>query len=359
MTVYRKIRRKYICERDKIFDLLKKYDYHLDRGEWPIDRFLKKNFAQYIDDLKQAVRSEDNPVLGAKVCALIEQNILSIRKNADSLIKVLDLSIYKNDKDGARCLAFQIFEAMRPHFLQHRCKSERYYRIRKLSDESITHLERKEMFHVPYDKKENVSASRYSLAEVPCLYLATQPELAWCECDQPFRFAIAQFDLPSPEEGCLHLIDFSPKMVMRSTGFASCFRSSPEKEDPERKKSIQALCIYPLRAACSVTKARQEDCVKTAKGGQDEKSTQEEYILPQLLMEWIRDGQEFDGICYESSSSSCKEILRCLGGYNIALPTRECNMDEEGYDRQLRAKIKVGEPTIFNPDNFSIDFRHI
>ena len=59
----------------------------------------------------------------------------------------------------------------------------------------------------------------------------------------------------------------------------------------------------------------------------------------------------FNGIRYESCSPSAE--VKSLGGHNIVLVTR--NFDKEGYDFNLRRKIKVGEPEVFDINKIIIN----
>ena len=85
--------------------------------------------------------------------------------------------------------------------------------------------------------------------------------------------------------------------------------------------------VYPIAAACSVkVKDRNTKFV-------------EEYVFPQLFMQWIRETDEFDGVRYKSSLNT--NLVDGMGTINIALPVKEYRAD--GLDRRLAEKITVSD----------------
>ncbi|MFW8247620.1 hypothetical protein ACOIDW_27415, partial [Klebsiella pneumoniae] len=56
------------------------------------------------------------------------------------------------------------------------------FRVRK-SDTPLS--EREEIFHIPFTERQNVSAQRYSVAGLPCLYLGTSLYVCWQEMNKP------------------------------------------------------------------------------------------------------------------------------------------------------------------------------
>lgn len=68
---------------DKLLELLEKYRCHLNRDKQSMGNFLEAHYRIYIDDVKKAIRVEDNPLLGCEVCAMIEQQIPIVEENAE------------------------------------------------------------------------------------------------------------------------------------------------------------------------------------------------------------------------------------------------------------------------------------
>lgn len=303
-------------------------------------QFLEMNFTEYIEDVRCATHfSEYNSTVGPEMCEMVSENIGELEKNINGIIKVLGL--YSHGKIvPASITAFELFENMKSHLIRQYSGAyhfETYYRIR--SGDSFP-LDRKELFHIPYNKNYLVGTERYSMPGHPCLYLASQPELCWYECGKPSRFTIAKFDVPQEENNYLRFIDFSEKIIPLQKSFLGWFHNY-EDIGAVRRYLLKHICTYPLRAACSVL-------VEHLNG-----NFIEEYIIPQLLLQWVLNDSDFDGIKYESCSSSGE--VRPLGGHNIVLVTND--YDDDGYDTKLRSSIKVGLPTVIDIDNIKVDLR--
>ncbi|MGN0374546.1 MAG: hypothetical protein ACI4EN_03535 [Butyrivibrio sp.] len=325
---------------DKILCLLEKYRCHLKRGNKTSAEFLRDNFSEYVKDVKDSLSLEENPLVGAEMCQMVSEQIENIEFNANRIIEVLEL--YSKGKIvSASQKAFEVFENMKPQLMQRYSgayRFETYYRIRGINEGNSFPLERKELFHIPYNKNYLVGTERYSMPGHPCLYLASQAELCWFECGKPNKFAISRFDIPQSEDEYMKFIDFSEKLMPLMHSFFCWFHNEKDTEQV-RKYLLKYICTYPLRAACSI--------VVEHPGSR----FIEEYIIPQLLLQWVLNDKDFDGIRYESCNSS--EDVKSMGGHNIVLVTN--NFDKDGYDISLRNKIKVGEPKVFDINTITID----
>ncbi len=318
---------------DKLLCLLEKYRCHLNRGDKSSTEFLRDNFEEYVKDVKEALKPEDNPLVGADMCEMVSEQVGNIEKNASLLIEVFEL--YNSGKIvPASQKAFEVFDNMKPQLMQRYSgafRLETYYRIRAVNDSNPFPLERKELFHIPFNKNYLVGTERYSMPGHPCLYLASQAELCWYECGKPEKFAISKFDIPQGEDNYMKFIDFSEKLMPLMHSFFSWFHNEKDKEQV-RLYLLKYICTYPLRAACSI--------VVEHPGSR----FIEEYIMPQLLLQWVLNDDDFDGIRYESCSSS--DEVKSMGGHNLVLVTN--HFDDDGYDKKLRTNIKVGEPKVFD-----------
>ena len=103
-----------------------------------------------------------------------------------------------------------------------------------------------------------------------------------------------------------------------------------------RNYLLKYLYTYPLRAACSVIVEHPNDKFK------------EEYIIPQILLQWIRKDKGFSGVKYESYK--LYDEVRRIGGYNQVLLTKD--FDEDGYDKFLRNNVKI---TILHFEDFDLE----
>ena len=148
------------------------------------------------------------------------------------------------------------------------------------------------------------------------------------------------FRIPQEEENRLKFIDFSEKLMPLKHSFFCWFHNENDKE-AVRKYLLKYIYTYPLRAACSV--------VVQHHGAR----FIEEYIISQLLLQWVRNDEDFDGIRYESCSDS--DEVKSYGGHNIVLMTKQ--FDTDGYDVKLRECIKIGVPEKFDINELKCDER--
>ena len=116
---------------------------------------------------------------------------------------------------------------------------------------------RKEMFHIPLNKRGIVSTQRYSSPGYPCLYLGSTVYSCWEEMRRP------SFDelMYSAYEVRYDFKVFDMRI--------------PQKNDYQKDKLHQTIYRIPLILACSVVVKTPTDVFKP------------EYIIPQLLVETI------------------------------------------------------------------------
>ena len=102
---------------DKILELLEKYRCHLRRGTQSMADFLDSNFQDYINDVRQSIAVEDNPLVGNEMCKMIADYIDEISTNASDIVDVLRL--YGNGRIvQASTKAFKVFDIMKPQLMQ-------------------------------------------------------------------------------------------------------------------------------------------------------------------------------------------------------------------------------------------------
>jgi len=185
--------------------------------------------------------------------------------------------------------------------LNHICNEDKpLFRVRK-SDSQIK--ERNEMFHIPFSKRHLVNAQRYSVAGLPCLYLGTSLYICWQEMNKPDfdKLYISAFSSDDAES---KILNFSAK-ILYNTNIVSLGDASLSNET-----KLAYLCLMPLILACNYKK------------NHENASFNQEYIIPNLLMQWIgrRNKSNVVGIAYRStkmlkSSYNDKSI-------NVVLPPK-------------------------------------
>lgn len=182
---------------------------------------------------------------------------------------------------------------------------------------------RKDLFHIPVHKRYLIKAGRYSIPGFPCLYLATGLTLCWIECEMPVEFSCSAFKLSRNE---IKLIDFgySPFNIADRV---SIRRMNKASDDEINNALVRYLVTYPLQVACSF------------KVNDHNASFIEEYIVLQLLLLWVRENGNYDGILYKSSAQN--EMVKSLGFLNLVLPAKRI---EDDYCLYLNDLFLVSEP---------------
>jgi hypothetical protein len=212
------------------------------------------------------------------------------------------------------------------------------YRIR--ADRALAAAQRpsrRDIFHVPFESRHRVANERYSIAGLPCLYLGSSIWICWEELNRPefdsvwvsrFRFFadITVLDFQFPPVLAWHLFGVVLKKFRDAQGKA------PPKELQNRfdEKFIASYILcWPLPAACSVK-------VESRVG-----SFFPQYIVPQILLQWVTKVQRVDGIRYFSTKTAPKEA-DAYAHCSYVFPAR--NISGSGHCSRLREQFHLTAP---------------
>lgn len=194
--------------------------------------------------------------------------------------------------------------------------------FRVVGVDDIKNYSRSRVFHTPYNLRSKVSTSRYSIAGYPSLYLGTSLELCCEEIKynpyQGYGLA-AMFQIARPIEHInVRIIELGikPQDFTNSESPNQSFGRHISRSTLESKETKQDYLLwYPLIAACSFIRTNKKDAFAP------------EYIIPQLLMQWVRDEMmptyphhnpcELIGIRYFSCASKRMSDM----GFNYVFPT--------------------------------------
>ncbi len=187
---------------------------------------------------------------------------------------------------------------------------ENFYRIRK-KEENFP-LSSFEMFHIPFDSRGKVSTQRYSIPGFPSLYLAKTLYVAWEELNRPSLDGFQAVRLVSKKQ--ISYLDLT---------------TNDWGTDNLNKTAYKYLMTWALIAACSIKVKDYSDTFKT------------EYIIPQLLLQWVRNTGDIDGIKYDSTHIDKTGLVNEGDLYNLVLPVKE-NKDE-GYCNHLVSLFEITE----------------
>lgn len=231
------------------------------------------------------------------------------------------------------------------------------YRVRK-SDSVLR--ERKDLFHIPFKLRHRVSAMRFSVSGLPCLYLGTSIFVCWQEMGKPDfdKLYISSF-ISNNDNSHVRILDLGYNLTsaLRIKPLEYFFNfQNPEITDSLDESyledeaenttfntawlndKVSKLLAWPLVLACNYTKENPDATFN------------KEYIIPNLLMQWISSSTNKDlhkkisGIAYRST-----KILNQKNsdiGINIIIPPQmvEKSLDNDGFCPELKKMFKLTNP---------------
>jgi hypothetical protein len=228
-------------------------------------------------------------------------------------------------------------------------KPSNRFRIRESENPAFDIRERKNIFHVPFSQRHNIGTTRFSIPGLPCLYLGYSLYVCWEELGRPpfHKISFSRFqysdEYSKNYQSKLMYLNVSPKAIEENFIVNEEFYLMGGNQE----LLCNYLKIYPLQLACSIP------CQHTGA------KFQEEYIIPQLLMQWIRGNNDYHGICYrtanvpqmpsssfiDSIKSGYKYLSKEMLLFNYAYPV----MDIKGeYCCELTKLFKFTDPIAYD-----------
>jgi len=160
------------------------------------------------------------------------------------------------------------------------------YRIRSSPAFSLT---REELFHIPFQLRHVVATQRYSIPGLPCLYLGGSLFVCWEELGRPPLDTLHMAKLSASGKTPVTVVNFGhrPELMAALVKNALSKTAPPSSADVDYV-TAQAIC-WPIIAACSIRVFHRDGTFKP------------EYIVPQLVLQWIRDEPDYHGLRYFST----------------------------------------------------------
>lgn len=198
------------------------------------------------------------------------------------------------------------------------------YRVRKQLGATLT---REGLFHIPFEARHRVSTQRYSIPGLPCLYLGGSLYTCWAEMGRPpFNELHASAFWLSNEKtvSILNLAGRPARLLLLLTS------DGEPPPDPHLRNALATeVILWPLQALCSIVVRHRDAPFKP------------EYILPQILLQWVSQEHQFDGICYYSTHVEAVTNL-AWPPCNLVFPARK--IKPTGRCARLRQLFKMTEP---------------
>ena len=224
-----------------------------------------------------------------------------------------------------------VFEKLVHRTFSHAKPNEFFYRIRSEWNGALT---RQEMFHVPFEKRERVATQRYSLPGLPCLYLGGSIYTCWAEARRPSFHEIyaSAFWLAPGKTASIVDLSYRPKRLQLFVNSDGTVKGDPSNGDLQYNEELVAtqIALWPLTFLCSI------------KAMNPKASFKPEYIVPQILLQWIMQTQDYDGIIYASTHVNEAADENRIPVCNFVFPSRE--ISAEGYCSRLSEMFQLTEP---------------
>jgi hypothetical protein len=281
--------------------------------------FYDEKLVQFIDD-KLIFEAGNNNVVIDKINKLNKVIIETVKLYyKGKILKASDLLFTELDK-----LLFDDIKS-----ISSINKNTSYYRCRK--DEG-RHFKASDLFHIAFQERHIVSTNRYSVPGFPALYLGDTTYVCWEEFNK-FRIRDLWF---TRLENQNNLEIFQIQRI-------EDFLLELESVNPDLKLTflLRYLITFPLSLACTIR-------VKHTNG-----SFKPEYIISQMLSEYVSMKDEIDGIKFPSTKVNYSSLEKTKA-YNYVFPVK--NISDFGYCPRLTSLFFTTEPTsleleelIYNP----------
>lgn len=200
-------------------------------------------------------------------------------------------------------------------------RTKPFFRVR-VSENEIKKKE--DLFHIPFSKRELVKTQRYSISGVPSLYLGSSIYCCWLEMGRPLlsKMYVSTF---TKQENC-NILDFTITYEDFMPNGIEEWGYIYTEEEKVKFKSY--LTLYPLIMACSYKKQY------------DDKSFIIEYVIPNLLLQWIKIEKRLDGIQYYSTKEEHSIYTK-----NLVFPPKYIGDDNNDYCETLVNKFYLSNPS--------------
>ncbi len=215
--------------------------------------------------------------------------------------------------------------------IRNRIKYPEEISLFRIRESDSRYLLRENIFHVPFEYRGFVRNQRFSINGYPCLYFGSSIYVCWEELNRPSfeNMFVSKFRLNKHSAKILDLTfpAAQDKRILMNTEGDDDFR------DFHVFKAVFKLILFPLILSCSVI---EKECKNLFK---------EEYIIPQILLEWVTDSHGIDAIKYASMSLPDYNLDQSLFT-NYVFPAKQHK--NSGFCKHLIEMFELTEPISWN-----------
>lgn len=199
-------------------------------------------------------------------------------------------------------------------------KGKIFYRARMGNEKQYS---RKDLFHVDFNIRHLVSTNRYSIPGIPALYLGDSSYVCWEEFERP-RFRELWFS---------RFENTKAIKIIEILLIEDALEKIQNEIDDYRIKIIRIisyLIYFPLTLSTTI------------KAKHNNGSFKPEYIISQILLEYVMKNEKIDGIKFPSTKINYKQIVN-VKCYNYIFPVK--TNKKEGICKKLEKLFTMSDPT--------------
>lgn len=331
-------------DKNNFLNLMKDNELHLPR-RWSNGDFqkeLRNLYNYYIEKLASVVIKDDLKLI-KRICNLV---LLSVEHYYNGYTSN-SFRTFKSVMEELMRRPFMIYQKSGDIITVMDIDDLRLYRVRNVNENRV--YTRKDIFHTPFLLRSKIGTFRYSIAGYPCLYLATNLDLCILETPKTSNTQMtlaARFQIVRNNyENDYHNIKVI-ELGVKPQHFLGPTQEDLFTYDNERtinrlyeidltdiKVMRDYLLWYPVIAASSFIRICKSDPFAS------------EYIVPQLIMEWVRlsaKNNEYYGIRYFSCANERASEI----GMNYVFPTYYDKTSTTNYCSVLSKVFKLTEPVM-------------
>lgn len=285
-----------------------------------------QEFSSYVKESLAKFQSEIrllNKALKVKLALyfpIIDLQIRLLNESIELYFKGLTTEAYNRISE---CLTTLNSEKILPvENCQNLRSSDTLFRVRSSDNYSLS---KKSIFHIPFELREKVNTQRFSIPGLPCLYLGDSIYVCWEEMNRPLmeNIHVSRFSIIDTSYNFLLLNATTNELRNK------CFKTNEEGNFLGMLTGF--LAFWPTLFCCSLIVDKPNDVFKP------------EYIIPQLILQWIVAERKLDGILYKSNKVSILNTSHSIGSFsNFVIPVK--TTAEKFFCTELTGKIKFTNP---------------
>lgn len=196
------------------------------------------------------------------------------------------------------------------------------YRVRQSQSPSLQAID---LFHIPFELRHLVATQRYSIPGLPCLYLAGSLYTCWEEMGRPPLHELQCAALWVKNDKTLKMLNLSNRPAR-----LSLLVTPPGSVSPDPSYISSHIVLWPLVFASSIKVKHRNAPFKP------------EYVIPQMVLQWVTQNHGFDGLVYFSTHVRAVPKKHPMPACNVVVPAK--NVTAAGRCERLCDTFKITDP---------------